>query len=177
MLETLRNGCVLSFLSCSPACPEPCIFAQASTNWVGLIDEWAGRFFAELDYEAEAASALQFKREMAKLEGIVVPDVFLDLTSPTVLTTAWVEGTLLRSRQVCGIKRSSRTCVVVLLLPLQAAVLGSWQTHGAMSLFIYGGLGPDVQPQQGLGHRDEGSGTARRCCGCDCGAHSTSILD
>ena len=72
--------------------------AQASTNWVGLIDEWAGRFFAELDYEAEAARALQFKREMAKLEGIVVPDVFLDLTSPTVLTTAWVEGTLLRSR-------------------------------------------------------------------------------
>lgn len=63
-----------------------------------MIDEWAGRFFAELDYEEEAASALQFKREMAKLDGIVVPDVFLDLTSPTVLTTAWVEGALLHRR-------------------------------------------------------------------------------
>lgn len=63
-----------------------------NTDWVGLIDEWSGRFFAELDYEAEAASAMQFKREMAKLDGIVVPDVFLDLTTPYVLTTAWVEG-------------------------------------------------------------------------------------
>ena len=70
---------------------------QVSTDWVGLIDEWAARFFAELDYEAEAASALQFKAEMAQLEGIVVPDVFIELTSPSVLTTAWVEGAHSRS--------------------------------------------------------------------------------
>ncbi len=63
-----------------------------TTDWVGLIDEWAYRFFAEMDYEAEAANAVQFKDEMAKLEGIVVPDVFPALTSHFVLTTAWIEG-------------------------------------------------------------------------------------
>ena len=68
---------------------------QVSTDWVGLIDEWARRFFAELDYEAEGATALQFQREMAQLEGIVVPQVFMDLTTRSVLTTAWVEGALL----------------------------------------------------------------------------------
>lgn len=76
----------------STACDCDVLFEQVNTDWVGLIDEWSGRFFAELDYEAEAASAMQFQREMAKLDGIVVPDVFLDLTTPYVLTTAWVEG-------------------------------------------------------------------------------------
>ena len=62
---------------------------------MGLIDEWAYRFFAEMDYEAEAANAVQFKQEMARLEGIVVPDVFPALTSHFVLTTAWVQGACL----------------------------------------------------------------------------------
>lgn len=70
---------------------------QVTTDWVGLIDEWAYRFFAEMDYEAEAANAVQFKQEMARLDGIVVPDVFSDLTSHFVLTTAWVEGANLSS--------------------------------------------------------------------------------
>ena len=63
-----------------------------TTDWVGLIDEWAYRFFAEMDYVAEAASAMQFQQEMARLEGIVVPDVFPALTSHFVLTTTWIEG-------------------------------------------------------------------------------------
>ena len=35
--------------------------AQVSTDWVGLIDEWARRFFHELDYDREARSAMQFQ--------------------------------------------------------------------------------------------------------------------
>ena len=68
------------------------VHLQVTTDWVGLIDEWAYRFFAEMDYEAEAANAIRFQREMERLEGIVVPDVFTNLTSHFVLTTAWVEG-------------------------------------------------------------------------------------
>ena len=59
---------------------------------MGLIDEWAQRFFHELDYDREARSAVQFKEQMAGLGGITVAPVYSKLTSGEVLTTAWVEG-------------------------------------------------------------------------------------
>lgn len=65
---------------------------QFKTTWTGIIDEWAGRFFDELDYSREARNAVVFKEQMAALEGIKVPDVFPELCSQEVLTTAWVEG-------------------------------------------------------------------------------------
>ena len=65
---------------------------QVKSDWVGLINEWAGRFFQELDYEREAASAAVFAAQMADLPGITVPDVLPALTSHTVLTSAWVAG-------------------------------------------------------------------------------------
>ena len=67
---------------------------QVSTDWVGLIDEWARRFFHELDYDREARSAMQFKEQMAPLGGITVAPVYTELTSGEVLTTAWVQGEL-----------------------------------------------------------------------------------
>ena len=70
--------------------PSHC--SQISTDWVGLIDEWAQRFFHELDYEREARSAAQFKEQMAGLGGITVAPVYSELTSGEVLTTAWVQG-------------------------------------------------------------------------------------
>ncbi len=76
-------------MSALPDSSEP---PQVTTDWVGLIDEWAYRFFPEMDYVAEAANAMQFQQEMSRLEGIVVPDVFPALTSHFVLTTAWIEG-------------------------------------------------------------------------------------
>jgi aarF domain-containing kinase len=63
-----------------------------STDWVGVIDEWAGRFFHELDYVREANTAKTFKLQMAPLEGITVPEVVMPLTTREVLTTQWVEG-------------------------------------------------------------------------------------
>ena len=65
---------------------------QYKTHWTGIIDEWAGRFFHELDYSREAQNAIVFKKEMAQLEGITVPEVYEGLCSQEVLTTAWVKG-------------------------------------------------------------------------------------
>lgn len=59
---------------------------------MGLIDEWATRFFHELDYEREAQNGMTFKEQMAGLEGIVVADVYQDLSNKEVLTTVWMEG-------------------------------------------------------------------------------------
>lgn len=68
------------------------VCVQVSTDWVGLIDEWARRFFHELDYNREARSAIQFKQQMEHLGGITVAPVYSELTSGEVLTTAWVQG-------------------------------------------------------------------------------------
>jgi len=65
---------------------------QVNTDWVGLIDEWAGRFFQELDYEREARNAAVFRDQMAGLGGITVAEVYPGLTNHEVLTTAWVQG-------------------------------------------------------------------------------------
>ena len=65
---------------------------QINTDWVGLIDEWATRFFQELDYEREARNAAVFRDQMASLGGITVAEVYENLTSREVLTTAWVQG-------------------------------------------------------------------------------------
>ena len=89
------------------ALPDNSNPTQVTTDWVGLIDEWAYRFFAEMDYVAEAASAMQFQQEMARLEGIVVPDVFTSLTSHFVLTTAWIEGA---RRSAAGLSRTIVAC-------------------------------------------------------------------
>lgn len=64
------------------------------TDWAGLIDAWSVRFFSELDYEKEAATADLFRQQMSKLQGIVVPGVYSDLTTRVVLVTEWVEGEL-----------------------------------------------------------------------------------
>ena len=59
---------------------------------MGLIDEWATRFFHELDYEREAQNGMTFKEQMADLDGIVVADVYQDLSNKEVLTTVWMQG-------------------------------------------------------------------------------------
>lgn len=63
-----------------------------STDWVALIDEWALRFFHELDYRREARNSVIFAEQMAHLEGITVCEVFPKLSTRDVLTTAWVQG-------------------------------------------------------------------------------------
>ena len=65
---------------------------QVTTDWVGLIDEWAARFFDELDYRTEAQNALKFARQMEGLDGITVSVPRVQLTNRTVLTTDWVQG-------------------------------------------------------------------------------------
>ncbi|GJP56087.1 hypothetical protein CLOM_g15146 [Closterium sp. NIES-68] len=66
---------------------------QIATDVVGLVDEWAARFFEELDYVNEARNAELFAESMAKdLPQVVVPKPFMDYTSRRVLVTQWIDG-------------------------------------------------------------------------------------
>ncbi|KAL8137943.1 hypothetical protein V2J09_003944 [Rumex salicifolius] len=68
-------------------------FPQISVDVVGLVDEWAARFFEELDYVTEGENGNIFAEMMRKdLPQVVVPKTYQKYTSRKVLTTGWIEG-------------------------------------------------------------------------------------
>ncbi|XP_010488485.1 PREDICTED: uncharacterized protein LOC104766320 isoform X2 [Camelina sativa] len=68
-------------------------FPQVSVDVVGLVDEWAARFFEELDYVNEGENGTYFAEMMKKdLPQVVVPKTYQKYTSRKVLTTQWVDG-------------------------------------------------------------------------------------
>ncbi|GMH38694.1 hypothetical protein BSKO_06578 [Bryopsis sp. KO-2023] len=92
---------------------------QASqTDYAALIDEWAVRFFQEMDYEQEAKNAIQFKKDMASLEGIVVPDFYEDLCTRKVLVSEWIEGEKLSESSAPDVKELCNTLLNAYLIQL-----------------------------------------------------------
>ncbi|CAI9263788.1 unnamed protein product [Lactuca saligna] len=68
-------------------------FPQISLDVVGLVDEWAARFFEELDYINEGENGTYFAEMMKKdLPQVVIPKTYTKYTSRKVLTTQWVDG-------------------------------------------------------------------------------------
>lgn len=68
-------------------------FPQLKTDVVALLDEWAARFFEELDYVREGRNATIFAEQMKDdLPQVVVPKTYVDYTSRRVLTIEWLEG-------------------------------------------------------------------------------------
>lgn len=68
-------------------------FPQVAIDVVGLVDEWAARFFEELDYINEGENGAKFAEMMRKdLPQVVVPKTYEKYTSRKVLTTGWIEG-------------------------------------------------------------------------------------
>ncbi|GAX72999.1 hypothetical protein CEUSTIGMA_g451.t1 [Chlamydomonas eustigma] len=60
---------------------------------VALLDEWATRFFEELDYVKEGQNATRFAEMMkVDLPQVVVPVTYSGYTSRRVLTTGWLDG-------------------------------------------------------------------------------------
>ncbi|BBN12396.1 aarF domain-containing kinase [Marchantia polymorpha subsp. ruderalis] len=68
-------------------------FPQIATDVVGLVDEWAARFFEELDYINEGENGTRFAEQMkVDLPQVVVAKTYTKYTSRRVLTTEWIEG-------------------------------------------------------------------------------------
>ena len=69
----------------------PDITARADV--VALLDEWAARFFEELDYVREGNNATRFAALIQEdLPQVVVPKTYEEFTSRRVLTTQWLDG-------------------------------------------------------------------------------------
>jgi len=70
-------------------------FTSVKSDLVGLLDEWAGGMYKELDYVNEANNSIRFYDLVAPKIGsdnLVVPAVYLGWTSRKVLVMEWIHG-------------------------------------------------------------------------------------
>ena len=66
---------------------------------VSLLDEFASRFYAELDYDIECANGERVRAEMAKLTRIVIPKNYPEYTARRVHVAEWIDGEKLSQSQ------------------------------------------------------------------------------
>jgi len=64
---------------------------------VALLDEFAYRFFQELDYNAECENGIRIKEQMKVLPMVVIPGNFPEYTSRRVHVAEWIDGEKLSS--------------------------------------------------------------------------------
>jgi len=100
-------------------------FAESSTDWQALANEWGRGFIAELDYRDEAASTTKFNQEMQQrnLNAVCAPTVVPDYSTERVLVTEWVDGTRLDQSNADDVPRLCSVALnayLVMLLELQS---------------------------------------------------------
>lgn len=88
------------------------------TDWVGIIDNWAGRFLDEMNYDLEADNTRQFKQDLSGLAGIVIPDVVEEGSTTDVLVTSWVQGERLTDSRAADVRQLCDTLLSAYLIQL-----------------------------------------------------------
>lgn len=66
---------------------------------VPLVDEFAQKLFAELDYIAEGHNCEKFQRLYGDMERIRTPAIYWDYTARRVLTMEWIDGVKLTDQE------------------------------------------------------------------------------
>jgi predicted unusual protein kinase regulating ubiquinone biosynthesis (AarF/ABC1/UbiB family) len=67
-------------------------FKTIRTDLVGILDEFAGRLFEEMDYTREGQNAERFIELYGYLPDIYVPKIYWEHTNTRVLTMEWITG-------------------------------------------------------------------------------------
>jgi len=92
---------------------------NARADVVALLDEWAARFFEELDYVREGNNATRFAELIRDdLPQVVVPKTFAEYTSRRVLTTEWLDGEKLSQSQADDVGKLVNVGVICYLKQL-----------------------------------------------------------
>jgi len=84
-----------------------------------VFDEWASRFYEELNFVQEAENGLKFMRLMAPLKDVTGPINYFEGTSRKVLLMQWINGTRLVDAEPSEINRLvniGTTCYLMQLL-------------------------------------------------------------
>lgn len=75
-----------------------------NTDFVALLDEWAMRFWDELDYETEAEYGNEFGDALQRdLPQVVIPRAYTAYTTRKVLTLQWIDGEKLSESQASNV--------------------------------------------------------------------------
>ncbi len=82
------------------------------TDLVGILDEFAGRIFEEMDYTQEGANAERFDELYGYMPEIYVPEIYWDYTSRRVLTMEWIEGTKLTQIEAIAAQGIDATALI-----------------------------------------------------------------
>jgi len=89
-----------------------------SDKWAEALDDWASRFFQEMDYQLEAYNTMTFKKHMEGLSGIMVATVYPELTSRKIIVTQWIEGERLADSKTEDVKALCGTLLNCYLIQL-----------------------------------------------------------
>lgn len=89
-----------------------------SDGLLPVLDEWATKFFREMDYRKEAVTMLQFKSDLACLEGIMVPNAYAELTTRRVIVTQWIDGEKLSESRAEDVRELCTTLLNAYLIQL-----------------------------------------------------------
>lgn len=68
---------------------------QVRSDLVGILDEFGGRIFEEMDYTQEGLNAERFAKLYGHLKDVYVPKIYWDYSGRRVLTMEWITGTKL----------------------------------------------------------------------------------
>ena len=76
------------------------MFSYLFLGLISVVDNWAGRFLEELDYEKEIISSEKFKLQMSDSrttmgDSVVVPMAYREFSSEKLLISEWIDGTKL----------------------------------------------------------------------------------
>ncbi|XP_012089889.1 uncharacterized aarF domain-containing protein kinase At1g71810, chloroplastic isoform X2 [Jatropha curcas] len=63
-----------------------------NTDLQALVDEWASSLFREMDYMKEANNGVKFRKLYGDIKDVLVPEMYMDLTTRKVLVMEWIEG-------------------------------------------------------------------------------------
>eukprot|EP00210_Caulerpa_lentillifera_P000219 g213.t1 len=93
-------------------------FQKTMTDYEALIDNYAVRFFQEMDYEQEAKNGILFRKQMTSIEGVVVPNYYEELTTRKVLVSEWISGEKLSESSAPDVRELCNTLLNVYLVQL-----------------------------------------------------------
>ncbi|XP_062098320.1 uncharacterized aarF domain-containing protein kinase At1g71810, chloroplastic isoform X3 [Humulus lupulus] len=65
---------------------------KLNTDLQAVVDEWASSLFREMDYRQEAQNGVKFRQLYGNIPDVVVPEMYVGLTTRRVLIMEWVEG-------------------------------------------------------------------------------------
>lgn len=93
-------------------------FFKERTDIVGILDEFAYRFYEELDYNLECQNGVTLREDMRNIPDIIIPRNYPELTTRRVFVTEWVDGEKLSQSTAGDVQKLVNLGVVAYLTQL-----------------------------------------------------------